>query len=193
MTLIETPPALAGGQPYPYTRTELVEPDWTRFPGWREVTEEQWRSAQWQRAHCVKNLRQLRELMGDLVDEAFYADLERDQRERATMSMLVPLEVGVERLVEQVAHQGAQLPDVLHAVGALPLRAAPLLVGHVAPARQPAPVGLDELDPAVAVGLTVGVDRGRARQHLGHARQCNEHLPVCRACHRRISCPTLVA
>ena len=34
---------------------------------------------QWQRAHCVKNVQQLRELMGDLVDEAFYADLERDQ------------------------------------------------------------------------------------------------------------------
>ena len=28
--------------------------------------------------------------MGDLLDDAFYADLERDQRERATMSMLVP-------------------------------------------------------------------------------------------------------
>ena len=45
---------------------------------------------QWQRAHCVKNVKQLRELLGDLVDERFYADLERDQAERATMSMLVP-------------------------------------------------------------------------------------------------------
>jgi lysine 2,3-aminomutase len=78
------------GQPYPYCRVELVEPDWTRFPGWKDVTHEQWESAQWQRAHCVKNLRQLRELLGDLVDERFYADLERDQAERATMSMLVP-------------------------------------------------------------------------------------------------------
>jgi lysine 2,3-aminomutase len=78
------------GQPYPYQRTELVEPDWTRFPGWKDVTADEWASAQWQRSHCVKNLKQLRELMGDLVDEAFYADLERDQRERATMSMLVP-------------------------------------------------------------------------------------------------------
>ena len=33
---------------------------------------------------------QLRELLGDLLDERFYADLERDQAERATMSMLVP-------------------------------------------------------------------------------------------------------
>jgi len=77
-------------QPYHYRRRELVEPDWTRFPGWRDVTAEDWASAQWQRAHCVKNIRQLRELMGDLLTEAFYADLERDQTERATMSMLVP-------------------------------------------------------------------------------------------------------
>jgi lysine 2,3-aminomutase len=78
------------GQPYPYRRVELVEPDWTRFPGWAAVTADEWRSAQWQRAHCVKNLKQLREVLGDLVDDRFYADLERDQRERATMSMLVP-------------------------------------------------------------------------------------------------------
>jgi lysine 2,3-aminomutase len=77
-------------QPYPYLRTELVEPDWTRLPGWRDVTRAQWESAQWQRAHCVKNVRQLREVYGDLVDDRFYADLERDQVERATMSMLVP-------------------------------------------------------------------------------------------------------
>jgi lysine 2,3-aminomutase len=77
-------------QPYAYRRRELVEPDWTRFPGWRDVTADDWASAQWQRAHCIKNVRQLRELMGDLLTEAFYADLERDQAERATMSMLVP-------------------------------------------------------------------------------------------------------
>jgi lysine 2,3-aminomutase len=77
-------------QPYAYRRRELVEPDWTRLPGWRDVTAQQWASVQWQRAHCVKNIRQLRELMGDLLTDAFYADLERDQAERATMSMLVP-------------------------------------------------------------------------------------------------------
>src|SRR5574339_968938 len=76
-------------QPYPYRRVELVEPDWTRFPGWKDVTREEWESVQWQRAHCVKNVKQLRDLIGDLVDERFYADLERDQQERATMSMLV--------------------------------------------------------------------------------------------------------
>jgi lysine 2,3-aminomutase len=76
-------------QPYAYRRVELVEPDWTRFPGWTDVTVAEWESVQWQRAHCVKNVKQLRALMGDLVDERFYADLERDQQERATMSMLV--------------------------------------------------------------------------------------------------------
>ncbi len=87
---IETAIGPSNGQPYPYQRVELVEPDWTRFPGWKDVTAEDWASVQWQRAHCVKNVKQLRELWGDLVDERFYADLERDQRERATMSMLVP-------------------------------------------------------------------------------------------------------
>src|SRR6187399_1304715 len=80
----------ATGQPYPYRHVELVEPDWTRFPGWKDVTAAEWSSVQWQRAHCVKNVRQLRELLGDLLDDRFYADLERDQAERATMSMLVP-------------------------------------------------------------------------------------------------------
>src|SRR5436309_920055 len=77
-------------QPYRYQRRALVEPDWTRLPGWRDVTPADWASAQWQRAHCVKTVRQLRDVFGDLVDDAFYADLERDQSERATMSLLVP-------------------------------------------------------------------------------------------------------
>jgi len=77
-------------QPYQYRRRELVEPDWRRFPGWRDVTRDEWESAQWQRAHCVKNARQLRAVLGDLVDDRFYADLADDQQHMATMSMLVP-------------------------------------------------------------------------------------------------------
>jgi lysine 2,3-aminomutase len=76
-------------QPYAYQRRELVEPDWTRLPGWHDVTREQWESAQWQRVNCVKNPRQLRAVLGDLVDERFYADLAADQQRLATMSMLV--------------------------------------------------------------------------------------------------------
>ncbi|MBB5957910.1 lysine 2,3-aminomutase [Saccharothrix tamanrassetensis] len=77
-------------QPYTYRRRELVEPDWRRFPGWRDVTEAQWRDAQWQRVNCVKNVKQLRALMGDLLDERFYDELAADQADLATMSMLTP-------------------------------------------------------------------------------------------------------
>ena len=77
-------------QPYEYRRHELVEPDWTRFPGWRDVTRADWESAQWQRAHCVKNPAQLRAVLGDLVDDRFYDDLAADQTGFATMSMLLP-------------------------------------------------------------------------------------------------------
>jgi hypothetical protein len=43
-------------QPYIYARRELVEPDCTRLPGWRDVTRVEWESVQWQRANCVKNI-----------------------------------------------------------------------------------------------------------------------------------------
>jgi lysine 2,3-aminomutase len=76
-------------QPYLYQRHELVEPDWTRLPGWRHVTREQWESAQWQRVNCVKNIKQLRTVLGDLIDDRFYTDLVDDQQRLATMSMLV--------------------------------------------------------------------------------------------------------
>ncbi|GHC43957.1 KamA family radical SAM protein [Streptomyces cinnamoneus] len=79
------PPA----QPYVYRRQELTEPDWRRLPGWRDVTAAQWRDPQWQRAHCVKNARQLRAVLGDGLDEKFYADLAEDQERHATMAMLV--------------------------------------------------------------------------------------------------------
>ena len=77
-------------QPYTYARTPLREPDWRRYPGWTGVSDAEWRDAQWQRAHSVKNIRQLRAAAGDLLDEAFYADLAEDQQRRATMSMLIP-------------------------------------------------------------------------------------------------------
>ena len=77
-------------QPYVYQRRELIEPDWRRFPGWADVSPADWESAQWQRAHCVKNARQLRQVLGDGLSEAFFTDLDQDQRSRATMSMLVP-------------------------------------------------------------------------------------------------------
>src|ERR1700760_4797517 len=81
-------------QPYQYRRRDLAEPDWRRLPGWAGVTREEWESVQWQRAHSVKNVRQLRDVTGGAagggLSEASLADRERDQRERATMSMLLP-------------------------------------------------------------------------------------------------------
>lgn len=75
---------------YEYRRGELVEPDWGRFPGWRGVTPAQWADPQWQRAHCVKDAKGLRAVVGDLLDEEFYADWEQDRLHRATMSVLLP-------------------------------------------------------------------------------------------------------
>ncbi|WP_109471338.1 KamA family radical SAM protein [Ornithinimicrobium cavernae] len=96
-------------QPHRYQQRELVEPDWTRFPGWHDVTTEQWADVQWQRAHCVKNIKQLRELMGDLLSETFYADLERDQAERATMSMLVPPQM-MNTMVSEMTWADGRMP-----------------------------------------------------------------------------------
>lgn len=83
---VRTPPQ----QPYQYVRTTPVEPDWRRLPGWRDVTDAQWRDAQWQRAHCVKNARQLRAVAGELLTDAFYEQLAADQAEFATMPILLP-------------------------------------------------------------------------------------------------------
>jgi lysine 2,3-aminomutase len=77
-------------QPYCYVREELSEPDWRRYPGWAAVTESEWRDPQWQRAHSVKNIAQLRAVVGTLLDDGFYADLAADQQQKATMSMLLP-------------------------------------------------------------------------------------------------------
>ena len=76
--------------PTPTAGSSWSSPTGPASPAGRTSPPSEWASVQWQRAHCVKNVKQLRELMGDLLDERFYADLERDQAERATMSMLVP-------------------------------------------------------------------------------------------------------
>jgi lysine 2,3-aminomutase len=74
---------------YPLER-QFAEPDWTRLPGYRTVTTAEWESAQWQRAHSVKNLRELKEALGEHLTDALAKDIERDMSERATMSMLLP-------------------------------------------------------------------------------------------------------
>ena len=85
------PKARAAEQPFEYPlKREYVEPDWTRLPGYRDVTKEQWERAQWQRAHTVKSLVEFKHALGDFLTDDLYADIERDQMERATMSMLIP-------------------------------------------------------------------------------------------------------
>jgi lysine 2,3-aminomutase len=83
--------AHAARQPFQYPlQREFVEPEWRRLPGYREVTVEQWESAQWQRAHTVKNLRELKGALGASLTDDLASDIERDMNERATMSMLLP-------------------------------------------------------------------------------------------------------
>ncbi len=78
-------------QPYAYPPArDFVEPDWRRLPGYRDVTEGEWTSAKWQRLHSVKNFTQLKAALGDTLPDDLAASIERDHRERATMSMLVP-------------------------------------------------------------------------------------------------------
>jgi KamA family protein len=101
-------------QPYVYRHKELVEPDWQRLPGWADVTPQDWASAQWQRAHCIKNIRQLRQVVGAGLDERFYADLERDQAERATMSMLVPPQM-INTMVPGLSPSDPGFTDALYA------------------------------------------------------------------------------
>jgi KamA family protein len=101
-------------QPYVYRHRELAEPDWRRLAGWAQVTEQEWASAQWQRAHCVKSIRQLRQVIGAGLDEDFYADLERDQKERATMSMLVTPQM-VNTMVPDLAPGQAGFTDAFYA------------------------------------------------------------------------------
>jgi lysine 2,3-aminomutase len=84
-------PSAVSQQPFKYPlEREFREPDWTRLPGYRDVTAEQWRNSVWQRKHTVKNLRELKEALGALLPDELAADIERDQKERATMSLLIP-------------------------------------------------------------------------------------------------------
>ena len=81
----------AGEQPFTYPlKREFVEPDWRRFPGYKSVSKEEWETALWQRRHTVKNLRELKDALGDLIPDSLLASMERDTKERATMSILVP-------------------------------------------------------------------------------------------------------
>ena len=82
--------------------------------------------------------------------------------------------------VQVIAERLLELLEVLHRVGALPLRGLPLLLRDVAVAGEPGPVGLDELAlERVFEGLVgrvrvrvavAGTDVGRLRMgfHAAH-------------------------
>ncbi|MBN1207239.1 MAG: lysine 2,3-aminomutase [Myxococcaceae bacterium] len=78
-------------QPISYpTRREFLEPDWRRIPAYKDVSAADWENSVWQRKHTVKNLRELKATLGDLLPDDLAASIERDQKERATMSLLLP-------------------------------------------------------------------------------------------------------
>lgn len=143
-------------QPYSYEGHALTTPDWRRFPGWRDVPDTDWADVQWQRSHCVKTPAQLREVVGDLVDDRFYADLVEDQERFATMSMLL-----TPQLLNTVARsaEAAGPGSLTDAFYADPVRRYMLPVAsdrsvtpvsHPMAARDP----LHEQDMWVAEGLT---------------------------------------
>jgi lysine 2,3-aminomutase len=74
---------------YTYQAHEPIEPDWTRFRGWRDVSPREWRDVRWQRTHAVRNARRLREVVGDWLADSVYEDLLADQKQYATMSVLL--------------------------------------------------------------------------------------------------------
>jgi len=83
-------PARPAEQPFKYPLDRaFVEPDWNRIPGFKGVSTADWESALWQRKNTIKNLGELKEALGALLPDDLFASMERDQRERATMSILI--------------------------------------------------------------------------------------------------------
>ena len=121
-----TSSGLSAEQPYAYRRPSSSSPTGPGCPGWRDVTAERvgsrrsgsGRTASRTSSSCGT-------LMGDLLDDRFYADLERDQAERATMSMLVPPQM-MNTMVPATAPRRPAYRGVLRRPGA-PLHAAGLL------------------------------------------------------------------
>jgi lysine 2,3-aminomutase len=73
---------------YPLAR-QFVEPDWNRIPGYHGVSVQDWESALWQRRHTIKNLKDLKAALGHVLPDSLALAIERDQKERATMSILL--------------------------------------------------------------------------------------------------------
>ncbi len=81
----------AAPQPYSYKyTTDFREPDWRRLPGYKTVTEAEWNDALWQRRNMVKNVPQLKAVFGDFLNDELANDMLADQKQMATMAMLIP-------------------------------------------------------------------------------------------------------
>lgn len=77
-------------QPFSYPlKREFLEPDWNRIPGYKGTSTQDWESALWQRKHTVKNLKELKAALGDLLPDSLALAMQRDLAEKATMSMLI--------------------------------------------------------------------------------------------------------
>jgi lysine 2,3-aminomutase len=87
--IVSNPTEVSQPIAYPPAR-EFVEPDWTRIPAYRGVSQKDWEGALWQRQHTIKNLRELKAALGDLLPTSLAESIARDQATRATMSMLIP-------------------------------------------------------------------------------------------------------
>src|SRR5262249_12551273 len=91
MSLPPKKPARASEQPFKYPlERAFVEPDWRRIPAYKDVTVAEWESSVWQRKHTIKNLKELEAALGDKLPRDLRDSIERDQHERATMSILFP-------------------------------------------------------------------------------------------------------
>lgn len=77
-------------QPYAYSgAVQPITPDWRRLPGYHRVTASEWASVAWQRQHSVRTVADLRLVFGDHLPAALADAIAADQREYATMPLLV--------------------------------------------------------------------------------------------------------
>ncbi len=77
-------------QPYPYQyNSEFYEPDWRRLPGYKDVPENEWNSAKWQRKNIVRSTSDVKKVFGEFIDEEFLKAIEEDQKKFATMPLFV--------------------------------------------------------------------------------------------------------
>ncbi len=78
-------------QPYNYQyRNDYQDPDFRRLPGFKKVTQKEWRDAKWQRTHSVKSVKDLKKIYGNLISDKMLKSIEKDQERFATMPLLIP-------------------------------------------------------------------------------------------------------